>query len=171
MPKIGLLSDSHSAGEMTAKAVELLINEKAELLVHLGDICSMSVLDALVAARPGSENPIEVHLVFGNVDWDWQALSRYAQELGLVVDHPVGNLKFGDRSMIFMHGHDMAAMNRALAAQPSYICHGHSHEMRDDRVGPTRLINPGALFRAKSYTVAMLDTDSDELRFIEVGKP
>jgi len=156
---------------MTAKAVELLINENAELLVHLGDICSMSVLDALVAAPPGSEKPIEVHLVFGNVDWDWQALSRYAQELGLVVDHPVGNLEFGDQSMIFMHGHDMAAMNRALTAQPSYICHGHSHEMRDDRVGPTRLINPGALFRAKTYTVAMLDTDSDELKFMEVGKP
>jgi putative phosphoesterase len=171
LPKVGLLSDSHSAEKMTAKAVELLIGQGAELLVHLGDVCSMSVLDALVCARPGDTKPVEAHLVFGNVDWDWEALARYASELGLIVDHPVGNLTFGDQSMIFMHGHDHAAMNRAVSAQPTYICHGHSHEMRDDRMGPTRFINPGALFRATSYTVALLDTDTDDLRFMDVPKP
>jgi len=130
----------------------------------------MSVLEALVASGAESQKPVEAHLVFGNVDWDADSLSRYARDLGLIVDHPVGRLDVEGKSMIFLHGDDMRAMDRALAEQPDYICHGHSHQMRDEKVGTTRLINPGALSRATVYTVALLDTQTDSLGFHEIQK-
>ena len=48
------------------------------------------------------------------------------------------------------------------------IFHGHSHETRDEMVKNTRCINPGALHRAKSYTVATFDTQSKVVAFHEV---
>ncbi|RLS46748.1 MAG: metallophosphoesterase, partial [Planctomycetota bacterium] len=50
-----------------------------------------------------------------------------------------------------------------------YLLHGHTHVCRDERHGATRIINPGALHRASEFTVALLDTDSDELQFLVVA--
>ena len=41
----------------------------------------------------------------------------------------------------------------------------------DERVGTVRVINPGALFRAKERTVALLDTAADAVRFLVVTIP
>ena len=37
------------------------------------------------------------------------------------------------------------------------------------RIGRTRVINPGALFRASEKTVALLDTDTDRLEYVVMG--
>jgi hypothetical protein len=39
---------------------------------------------------------------------------------------------------------------------------------RDERVGKTRLINPGALHRTPQRSVAVLDTATDGLHFLKV---
>ena len=38
------------------------------------------------------------------------------------------------------------------------------------RQGRVRLINPGALYRAATKTVAVLNTQTDELRFLTVSE-
>ncbi len=174
MPRIGLLSDSHGRAGTTRRAVTTLQIQGAELLIHLGDIGSMEVLDQLLAQHSsnGSPNkPIPAHLVFGNVDWDAASMTRYAQHLGLNVAHPVGELLIDGKKIRFMHGDDPQAMGKALSDQVDYLLHGHSHRMRDERQGKTRIINPGALFRAQTYSVAMLDTQTDQLSFYEVTEP
>ena len=40
--------------------------------------------------------------------------------------------------------------------------------LRDERIGRTRVINPGALQRARRYTVALLDTEMDALELFEL---
>jgi predicted phosphodiesterase len=61
-------------------------------------------------------------------------------------------------------------MRTALESQRfDYLLHGHSHLTRDERVGRTRIINPGALHRAREKTVALLDTATDALKFITVN--
>lgn len=164
MPHIGLLSDSHSRAAATRSAVDILLRQGATVLLHLGDVGTPEVIDALVA--PG----IESRLVFGNTDWDTPALERYATGLGVHVDHPVGQLTYSDKQLVYTHGHLPAAMTNALAQHVNYLCHGHTHEPRDERHGPTRIINPGALFRANQYSVALLDTDTDTLNFFPVNK-
>lgn len=174
MSKIGLLSDSHGRAATTRRAVEVLLEAGAQSLLHLGDVGSVEVIDELVVG-PVDGKAVEVRLVFGNVDWDRASMSQYATHLGLIVDDPVGRLTLSaegevksGRELIFLHGDDAQAMAAALEAKPAYLCHGHSHRPRDERNGPTRIINPGALFRAQSYTVALLDTETDELKFFPV---
>lgn len=161
MPRLGLLSDSHGRGEITRRAVDLLLGHQVDRLIHLGDICSESVLDALVAAVPAS-------LVLGNNDFDHASMTRYAQSQGLQVADPVGRMQVEAGELVYMHGDDDASMTRALRREVAYLCHGHTHAPRDERSGKTRIINPGALCRAAEYTVALLDTARDELTFYRV---
>ncbi len=160
MTKIGLLSDSHGRAEITARAITCLLNAGAELILHLGDIETEAVLEELVG------HP--VRLVFGNCD-DARRLGAYAEHLGLNVDHPVGSLLIDDRTITYTHGHLNSAMAAALSEQSTYLLHGHTHEPRDERVGETRVINPGALFRAARYTVALLEPSTDRLEWFELA--
>lgn len=170
MARIGLLSDSHGRAGTTQRAVRALIEQGVDMLIHLGDIVSLEVIDALIEAVDERGNPRPpVHIVFGNVDWDADALARYAKQLGISVDDPMGWLELDGRTVAFQHGHHEAAMEQALARGVDYLCHGHTHCMRDQREGRTRLINPGALFRAADYTVAVLDTTADRVDFLRIG--
>lgn len=175
MPLIGLLSDSHGRAPTTQRGVDLLLDGGAELLLHLGDVGTVEVIDALCTPRPGSTDPVPARLVFGNTDWDVAALSAYADDLGLGVDHPVGVVDLSGRGpadlsgqLVFCHGHEHGPMAGALDDGARYLCHGHTHTCIDERRGRTRVINPGALFRADTYTVALLNTDNDELTRITV---
>lgn len=173
LPRIGLLSDSHGRARTTRQAVDVLLSHDVDLLVHLGDVGTVEVIDALAVDAPDHDPPrtIEAHLVFGNTDWDSAALARYARELGVQVDDPVGRLPVEGGTLVFCHGHEPDVLNQALAEQVRYLCHGHTHRTLDQRQGPTRVINPGALFRASQYTVAVLDTAEDKLTFFPVGGP
>jgi len=55
-----------------------------------------------------------------------------------------------------------------LAERPDYLLHGHSHIAADQAAGATRRICPGALSRADTLSVALLDTDSEEVRFLRL---
>ncbi len=166
MPKIGLLSDSHGRAATTRRAVAVLLQQGAEVLVHLGDVGTVEVIDALCVDHPKTGEQIEAHLVFGNTDWDIDSLAEYAHDLDVVVDHPVGRLLLDDGGkLVFCHGHEAAPMQQALADGVRYLCHGHTHAQADDRRGSTRVLNPGALFRASVYSVAVLDTATDRVVF------
>lgn len=159
---IGLLSDSHGHAETTARAVAALHEAGAELLLHMGDIETEAVIDELVGHN--------ARIVFGNCDWHEQDLARYAQHVGVRVDHPAGRLEVDGKRIVFTHGHLGKYMDEAISSGVDYLMHGHTHEVRDERCGATRVINPGALFRARRYTVALLDPRTDDLRFIDIGK-
>jgi predicted phosphodiesterase len=60
-------------------------------------------------------------------------------------------------------------MKELLAKHPDYLIHGHSHIAADCRVGSTRRICPGALNRAESLTVALFDTESEEVRILRLS--
>lgn len=167
MPLIGLLSDSHGDALMTRVAVSTLVSQGATILLHLGDICSMNVIDALIV-----DPPLQSRLVFGNNDhYEIPSMTRYAQRLEIHVDHPVGRLDLGNaKTLVFLHGDDHHAMIQALEEKVTYLCHGHTHRATDRREGPTRILNPGALHRAREYTVALLDTDQDTVMFSSIRR-
>jgi putative phosphoesterase len=159
---VGVLSDSHGQADTTGRAVAALLQAGAQLLLHLGDIGSDAVIDEL-AGHPA-------RIVLGNCDLDERALSRYAELVGVTVDHPLGDITLGGRRLAYTHGHLPAIMKAALASRPAYLLHGHSHLVRDERIGGVRIINPGALHRAARYTVAVLEPQLDRLRFIDIGR-
>lgn len=159
---IGVLSDSHGRADMTAAAVAALTEAGAEMLLHLGDIETEAVLDELVGHN--------ARIVFGNCDWEERALASYAGHMDIAVDHPAGRLDVDGRVVAYTHGHLESPVSDALEDGVDYLLHGHTHEKRDKQMGSTRVINPGALFRAARYTVALLNPAADTLRFIEIPK-
>jgi len=160
--RIGILADSHGRIESTRHAVAAMKTRDVDVIVHLGDIETEAVLDELVGH--------EARIVFGNCDWDVPRLTQYAQTMGITVDHPMGELVDGTKRIRFTHGHLPDLMDQAIADGVEYLLHGHSHETRDERVGGTRVINPGALFRAARYTAGVLDTGSDSLELLDLPK-
>ncbi|MEO1237783.1 MAG: metallophosphoesterase family protein [Planctomycetota bacterium] len=169
MPQIGLLSDSHGRAATTRRGVQRLLDAGADQLLHLGDVGTVEVIDALCIDHPETGDQIDARLVFGNTDWDIASLTEYAGDLDVAVDHPVGRMTLdGGGELVFCHGHEMGPFNQALAEGVRYLCHGHTHRRADQRQGATRVINPGALFRASVYSVALLDTDADRLEFFEL---
>ena len=158
---VGILSDTHDRAAITGAAVRLLLDAGAEFFIHCGDVGGQDVLDALAGLRCA--------FVWGNTDYEQRPLARYAESIGVRCLGHSGELELGGKSFAVLHGDDFPAMNRLLTAQRhDYLLHGHTHVRADRRVGRTRVINPGALHRAREKTVALLDTDSDELRFLVV---
>ncbi|MBI2647490.1 metallophosphoesterase family protein, partial [Candidatus Woesearchaeota archaeon] len=51
-----------------------------------------------------------------------------------------------------------------------YVLTGHTHIKRDEKIGKTRIINPGALFGIHPYTIALLDVEKDKLNFVEIKR-
>jgi putative phosphoesterase len=159
---VGILSDTHDRVDAARAGVKLLQQHGAEYFIHCGDVGSEQILD-LLAGLPSA-------FVFGNTDWDLRGLQRYARDLNLTCLGPGGNLELGGKLFHVEHGDDPRTMRRALDAQTfDYLLHGHTHVRRDERVGKTRVINPGALHRAREKTVALLDTGTDELKFLVVS--
>src|SRR5690606_33351410 len=129
------------------------------------------VIDALAVAPPAdapSDAQVQSHLIFGNTDWDAAALATYARGLGIHVHQPPGRLSLKDAELVFCHGHEPGVMESALSDGVRYLCHGHTHRASDTRQAATRIINPGALFRARTHTVAILDTELDRVQFYPV---
>ena len=160
--RIGILADSHGRVTVTAQAVRTLLDAGAEMLIHLGDVEREQVIEELAGHN--------AHIVFGNCDWNTDALARCATHLGVTVDDPIGRINIGSKQITFTHGHLPHLMQQALADGTDFLLHGHTHQLRDERIGSTRVINPGALFRAPRYTVGVLDPETDTLEIIELTK-
>ena len=158
---VGILSDTHDRSAATAAAVAVLQARGAQFFIHCGDVGSPSILDHLAGLAAG--------FVWGNNDWDRLELQRYAQRLGIACYGNLGEVTLAGKRFAILHGDDERAKQRVLADQRhDYLLQGHTHVPQDRTVGRVRCINPGALHRAKEKTVAVLDTDADELTFVAV---
>ena len=158
---VGILSDTHDRVDAMAAGMALLRQGGATFFIHCGDVGSERVLDHL-AGLPAA-------FVWGNTDWDRRGLERYAETLGVRCLGAKGELELGGKRFMVLHGDDGRAVWQAMNdGRYDYLLHGHTHLRRDQRVGRLRIINPGALHRAREKTVALLDTDSDTLTFMNL---
>jgi len=143
-------------------AVRVLLERGAEFLIHCGDVCSPRMLDHLAG--------LKCAFVWGNNDWDRAELQRYGQTIAVPCYGEFADLELGGKKIAVLHGDYPSQIDSLAKAQShDYVLHGHTHLKRDERVGKTRIINPGALHRAAVKTVAILDTAGDGMEFIRVG--
>jgi putative phosphoesterase len=158
---IAILSDTHDKTDPLIPALARLRDRGAEHFIHCGDVGGQRVLDVL-AGYP-------VTFIWGNNDWDVAALEEYAIKLGLTCGGRAVELTLDGKRFTVIHGDDPYLKRRIIVEQqPDYLLQGHTHQFDDERVGRTRVINPGALYRAKPKTVALLDTATDLLERIIV---
>ncbi len=157
--KIGILSDTHGHIPRTGQAVEALRREGVDYVLHAGDIGAEGVLIELAAGF--EPQAIPVLAVLGNVDAGDPALARFPESAGVRVagwraDCTLDGLRFA-----LLHGHDGRALRSAVESGSYHaVVTGHTHRFEDRREGPTRILNPGAVYRSPAPGVAVLDTRS-----------
>jgi predicted phosphodiesterase len=77
----------------------------------------------------------------------------------------------GGKKFFVNHGTNSRVIEDAVESQQyDYVLHGHTHEMRNEVLGRTRVINPGALFAADGYTIAFLTVETGEVEFVEIAE-
>jgi uncharacterized protein len=158
--RIGILSDTHDQITRTARAVARLAAEGAESLIHCGDLTGPNIVYECAL--------LPTYFVFGNNDFAEDALRRAMAAVGGICLGHSGVLELGGRRIAVTHGDSAAEVRRMAALAPDYLFFGHSHVATDDRDGPTRWVNPGALYRAPTWTVALLDLEADLLTMLTI---
>lgn len=159
--KLGILSDTHGRFSTALEAVKLLMQQNVDYLIHCGDVGDTRTLDALVG-------PVPAAFVFGNTDHDRDELRNYAGLIGVNCLNSYGVLTLDGKRIAITHGDDAMLMSRLRRpGQPiDYLFTGHTHVRHDQRLGPLRWVNPGALHRAAVKSVATLDLPTDTLAFL-----
>jgi uncharacterized protein len=160
--KIGVLSDTHGAQATLTHALELLREQGVSTVLHCGDIDDV---ETLLLLRGWA-----AHVVFGNCDIDREVLRRAAAEIGATIHEPFGHLEIAGRQIAFLHGDDGELLHDLIqAAHYDFIFHGHTHQAADHWEGTTRVINPGALFRAKPRSCIALDLTTGKVATLIAG--
>ncbi|HMB94771.1 MAG TPA: YfcE family phosphodiesterase [Tepidisphaeraceae bacterium] len=158
---IGILGDTHDRVENMIAGMKMLRDGGAEFYMHCGDVGGEKVIDQL-AGLPAA-------IVWGNNDWDRGALTQYAEKLAIAVFQTVGDIELDGKRFALTHGDDYHAVKKIFDEQQyDYLLMGHSHARLDKRMGRMRVINPGALYRTSQKSVALLDTSTDVLKFLNV---
>jgi uncharacterized protein len=160
---IALISDTHENEEAMKKAVALIKKRKVAFTIHLGDIVSPPVLMHFKG--------LKMKILYGNNDGEELGLRTMSKKLKF--EGPFEELEFSylGKKFYAYHGTDSNRLNhRIFYGGYDYVLTGHTHKKRDEKVGGTRVINPGALFRCTPYTIAFLDVEKDSAEFVEISR-
>lgn len=167
--KIGIVSDSHGKADRLQHAIDIFTSHNVDAIVHCGDIGSTDCVRAL-----GSTGK-PAYAVPGNTDHHAELLERQANACGVVFSWKTVEVPLGDGAyLVATHGHGDHHLDELIAGgQFPYVCHVHTHRIRDERIGKTRVINPGALHHNRDPhhpTAAILDTDTDTLQYFDIPR-
>lgn len=147
--RLGVVSDTHGRTGPATEAVRILRACEVAEVIHCGDIGSAEIM------RIFSEWP--AHFVHGNNDDD-AVMATYAQETGVQYYGPFGSLERAGRKIAFLHGDDSRRLRDELASGTwDLVCSGHTHRRRLQYIGKTLDLNPGALHRASTFEIAIVD--------------
>ena len=157
--QIGIVSDSHSNRTKVSRAVGLLETLGITTVLHCGDIADAAVVEAFANFKS--------YFVFGNVDFDRQSLLAAMRRTGAVCCGEFGELELAGRKIAFLHGDDKRRLEReAHSGHYDLVGYGHTHKAESHRTGSTLVVNPGALHRAKTHTLAVYDAQQGGVEII-----
>jgi uncharacterized protein len=162
--KIGILSDTHNHTQNLQRALTLFRNRGIVTLVHCGDMTSPNTAVLL--------KDFQVIAVTGNMDGNTGGLEDTLKKLNpqnVLAATFTGEIE--GISIAVTHSHRGNVPDLAANGRFAYIFHGHTHRRRDEVVGRSRIINPGALggTRHESRSVCVVDLAAQHVEFIELG--
>jgi putative phosphoesterase len=177
MSVLGVLGDTHGRADAATRAVQVLRQAGATEFLHTGDVGDYvrspePVFDALAGTN--------CRFVWGNNDVqgpERTAAEAYARDLDLVPLGDCGVVELAGLRVRIEHGDDLRELRRLSRDATSgrdvgcdLLLTGHSHLVHDRRLGKLRWINPGALFRAATLTVAVIELPGLAARALEVPR-
>jgi putative phosphoesterase len=124
--KIGIISDTHKKINRAKKAIDYLIEEGADYILHAGDVVQIEVLEYL-------KEKIPYVAVFGNNDYH---LYRYIDEFNLVYE-PY-KFKLDNHTFKLMH-----YPTKMFPLDTDVVVYGHTHIEDITYNGKNLILNPG----------------------------
>jgi putative phosphoesterase len=162
--KIAVLSDTHNNEENLKKGLAIFNKSEVDMLIHCGDVSSIDMIHWM--------SEYTVILSFGNGDFitgEIRSTLKKFNENNFADFSYQG--EFSGKQIGVTHGHIEKLFDDMVQSQKfDYVLTGHTHRRRDERVGKTRIINPGALggMYYQTRSVCILDPDTDELTVVEI---
>ena len=162
--KIGILSDTHNQLTNFEKALTIFRREGVTLVVHCGDLSSPETAGAM--------HGFQVIHVCGNLDTANGQIRQVLLDMnpknysGMTFEGEVGGVKIA-----VAHGNQHLKLRELISSgKYDYIFCGHTHRRRNEKIGNTRVINPGALgglsIEERSVYILDLETGEGEVRLI-----
>ena len=155
--KLGILSDSHNHREGAEGALRRFLEERVDLVLHLGDVCSPETLIGFRASG------IPLAGVFGNNDGDRQGLQTVS---GNGFHRSPYMPVIGGTRILMAHAFDELQAEIGEGGKYDLILFGHTHRTLTMRVGRALVINPGEAcgFVTGRATCAVVDLGTMESR-------
>ena len=125
--KIGIMSDTHKKLGRAKKAIDLLIENGAEFIIHAGDIVREEVLEYL------EEKQIRYVAVLGNNDYH---LYKIVEKYNLVTEPYY--FKLDHKTWKLMH-----YPKYMFPLDTDIIVYGHTHDVDMSFNGKNLILNPG----------------------------
>ena len=153
--KIGLLSDTHKKVDYSQTAIDHLVNEGAEFLIHCGDIVKEEMLQQL------KNSGRRYVAVYGNND---PHLAEVHNRYNLVQEPHY--FKLSGTTFKLMH------LPFYMSPDAEVVLFGHTHTFECDFKNGTLFLNPGeACARSKPVSeCAMLEITDDEFKVTQYSR-
>jgi putative phosphoesterase len=159
---IAVLSDTHSREANIAWAIEQCAGRGVEVIIHCGDIEDADAVRLF---------PAHTHFVFGNCDLDRAGISRAIGEVGAKLHESWGHLELAGKKLAWTHGDDHHTLKELENADAfDFVFYGHTHHAKEQRRGRTRVINPGALHRARPKGFIFLDLKTGKIERVNMAE-
>lgn len=159
---IGVISDTHDNVPNLIKAIKIFENAEVDFIIHCGDL--------VAPATAKYFNGIHTKMVKGNCDGDVEHIKQAFSSIGGEYVGEIGKFEIDGKKIIAYHGDDEQKLQGLIDEQKyDYVLTGHTHKTRDEKVGKTRVINPGAHYFGAENKVVLLDVQEDIAEFVKVG--
>lgn len=156
---IGLISDTHGHVRNTLEGLQLLASRNVDQILHCGDIGAVEI--PRLFERP-------THFIFGNVDQDEADLQEVIEEAGHSCHGRFGDLELAGVRIAMLHGDNARKWEEATTGNTwNLVCFGHTHRAENRLIGSTRVVNPGAVYRARPHSVAVVELPGLEVEFLD----
>jgi hypothetical protein len=149
--KVAILSDTHSNWINFEKAINWIMKNKIQLILHCGDIMSQEIIDDARRVFNG-----EIKFVKGNADY------------GLDLPEKM-EIDFNSKKIAFAHFLDVAK-KIAQSGKFDLVFYGHTYRPWDEKIGNSHMINPGEMagqFYKPTFAVYDTATGNLELKILE----
>lgn len=170
--KLVILSDSHGNIVRLRHVLGFVEELVAGAIIHAGDWYR------LVPEDFARVKNIPVYTALGNNDYRPELRDELRRAniifsedfLEFEIDTLNIGLSHHPPSLKLREDKPYSTIDRAYASGKYDVwIHGHTHKPKNEVIGKTRVLNPGALDRASHPTFAVYDTQADEVEFIDIA--
>jgi putative phosphoesterase len=156
---VGIVSDTHSRYGRVETVVKVLRQRGVYCVLHCGDIEDADTVWLF-------ENLV-THFVFGNCDTERASLRQAIHGSGATLHEPFGHIQLEGHKIAWTHGDDKRLLrDLENSGHFDFLFYGHTHHAEQHRTGPTLIVNPGALHRARPKSFVVLDLTTCEMEAV-----